>query len=283
MTDKVNHPDYYQADNGLEAIDVMEAFFSDNPLLFNAQKYLIRAGKKTQDPTEDLEKAIWYIRRYMDTQPVKYSLTGKGKAVVELRKAGIEVPLVKNIGFRYEDGRTRTLQDDGGWANKDGWVLKTESIIPLVKGGYGAIVDLDELEKEEEPSLRQLAIEKIRQDGHFVPEGEELFYINPYGNAWKLEDHGEWVGRLINLSTEEVKRYLVCDGLDVRGTLRTSPRGFRTLDEVLNYPVEGDKIEDVDGDVWEFNGLSWIFEDLEKSTEQVMKYHGPISLPDEEV
>ena len=71
MSNAVDHPDYYQSESGLEAIDVMETFFPDNPLLFTAQKYLLRAGKKTEDPTEDLEKAIWYIRRYLDTQ-VKY-------------------------------------------------------------------------------------------------------------------------------------------------------------------------------------------------------------------
>ena len=280
MTDKVNHPDYYQADNGLEAIDVMEAFFYDNPLLFNAQKYLIRAGKKTQDPTEDLEKAIWYIRRYMDTR-LKFSLTDKGKAVMELRNAGIEVPFVKNIGFRYENGSTRILQDDGGWANEDGWVLSTKAIIDIVKDGRGAIVDLDEPEKKES-NLRQQAIEELRQAGHFVPEGERLFYVNAEGSAWKLNDNGKWVGRIISLSTEDVKRYLVCDGVDVKGTIRTSDHGFRVLREVLNFPEEGDRIEDVDGDFWEFNGLSWIFEDLKKSTEEVMKYHGPVSLPDEE-
>lgn len=279
MADMVNHPDHYKA-NGLEVIDIIEKFGLGFHL-GNAVKYILRAGVKTEDPVDDLEKAIWYINRALDN--VEYKITDKGKAVVELREAGIEVPFVKNIGFRYEDGRTRTLQDNGLWANEDGWVVDTESIIRLVKEGYGGVVDLDEPEKEEESNLRQQAIEEIRQAGHFVPEGERLFYVNPSGSAWKLNDNGKWVGSLNSLSTEDVKRYLVCDGADVRGTIRTSDHGFRALREVLNFPEVGDRIEDVDGDVWEFNGLSWIFEDLKKSTEQVRQYHGPISLPDEEV
>jgi hypothetical protein len=60
--DKVNHPSHYKG-NKFEVIDIIEDFelgFS----LGNAIKYILRAGDK--DPTkyvEDLEKAIWYIKR----------------------------------------------------------------------------------------------------------------------------------------------------------------------------------------------------------------------------
>lgn len=60
MTDKVNHPTHYQG-NGLEAIDVIEAF-GLGFCLGNAIKYILRAGKKG-DRREDLEKAIWYLNR----------------------------------------------------------------------------------------------------------------------------------------------------------------------------------------------------------------------------
>lgn len=59
----VNHPSHYQTESGLEAIDVIEAFFHDNFHLGNAAKYLLRAGKKG-DAIEDLDKAVWYIERY---------------------------------------------------------------------------------------------------------------------------------------------------------------------------------------------------------------------------
>jgi len=62
--DNVNHPDHYGgADNPYEAIKVIEAWkLGFN--LGNAVKYIARAGKKDQTVVaEDLEKAIWYIRR----------------------------------------------------------------------------------------------------------------------------------------------------------------------------------------------------------------------------
>ena len=64
MTDMVNSPSHYQL-NGLEAIEVIEAFFHDNFHLGNAFKYIARAGKKG-DYVEDLEKAAWYLRREIE-------------------------------------------------------------------------------------------------------------------------------------------------------------------------------------------------------------------------
>ena len=62
---RVDHPDHYQTSAGLEAIDVIEAFFHDNFHLGNAFKYLARAGKKG-DYVEDLRKAAWYLQREID-------------------------------------------------------------------------------------------------------------------------------------------------------------------------------------------------------------------------
>ena len=59
---RVDHPDHYQTSTGLEAIDVIEAFFHDSFHLGNAFKYIARAGKKG-DYVEDLEKAAWYLQR----------------------------------------------------------------------------------------------------------------------------------------------------------------------------------------------------------------------------
>lgn len=57
----VNHPQHYQSKNGMEAIDVIEAFdLGFN--LGNVIKYILRAGKK--DATvQELEKAKWYLER----------------------------------------------------------------------------------------------------------------------------------------------------------------------------------------------------------------------------
>jgi len=60
--DSVNHPSHYNTGR----IEVIE-FIEDKNLGFhlgNAIKYIARAGKKDKSKTiEDLEKAIWYVRR----------------------------------------------------------------------------------------------------------------------------------------------------------------------------------------------------------------------------
>lgn len=63
--DAVNHPSHYTTGK-IEVID----FIEDQKLpmhLGNAVKYICRAGRKDPAKTkEDLEKAIWYMRRYVD-------------------------------------------------------------------------------------------------------------------------------------------------------------------------------------------------------------------------
>lgn len=67
QTDLVNHPKHYNQGK----IEVIE-FIEDQKLgmhLGNAVKYISRAGKKENaDLKQDLEKAIWYIRRYMEIE-----------------------------------------------------------------------------------------------------------------------------------------------------------------------------------------------------------------------
>ena len=61
MGSRVNHPDHYNKhESGVECIDIVEGF---NFNIGNAIKYLWRAGLKNEDPMEDLEKALWYVRR----------------------------------------------------------------------------------------------------------------------------------------------------------------------------------------------------------------------------
>lgn len=63
--DSVNHPSHYASDSGLEAIEVIEAFFHGNAFLANTFKYIARAGKKggKAKRLEDLRKALWYLER----------------------------------------------------------------------------------------------------------------------------------------------------------------------------------------------------------------------------
>ena len=64
--DPVNHPPHYCA-GGIETIDFIEA--KDlNYRLGNVIKYVSRAGKKSTDPVQDLEKAAWYLNREIEAR-----------------------------------------------------------------------------------------------------------------------------------------------------------------------------------------------------------------------
>lgn len=58
MKDNINPQHYRSHPSGIEAIEITRHM---NFNTGNAMKYLWRAGLKTEDPTEDLQKAIWYI------------------------------------------------------------------------------------------------------------------------------------------------------------------------------------------------------------------------------
>jgi hypothetical protein len=59
--DPVSKPKHYNAHpSGIECIQITEHL---NFCLGNAMKYIWRAGLKSEDPVQDLEKAVWYIQR----------------------------------------------------------------------------------------------------------------------------------------------------------------------------------------------------------------------------
>lgn len=60
MTDKINPPHYRQHPSGVECITITEHM---NFNLGNAIKYIWRAGLKSKNALEDLQKAEWYIQR----------------------------------------------------------------------------------------------------------------------------------------------------------------------------------------------------------------------------
>ena len=67
--DYVDHPNHYQSSNGIEVIDVIDAFTENliGVVAFDvgcAIKYMCRWEKK--GGTEDLRKAIWYIQHAID-------------------------------------------------------------------------------------------------------------------------------------------------------------------------------------------------------------------------
>ena len=81
---RVAHPAHYQTSNGLETIDVMEAFTEDMTgyeavCTSNVLKYICRWKKK--NGLEDLKKAEWYLERLIEhiesSEVVVYSADGK--------------------------------------------------------------------------------------------------------------------------------------------------------------------------------------------------------------
>lgn len=64
--DPVNHPVHYQANSGLEAIDVIDSFVPDNYSYYmgNVLKYVLRHVNKNQK--QDLEKARWYLDKMIE-------------------------------------------------------------------------------------------------------------------------------------------------------------------------------------------------------------------------
>jgi len=61
----IEHPKHYQGQR-FEVIDIIEDF-KLNFHLGNAIKYILRAGHK-DDRLNDLQKAIWYLKREIDNE-----------------------------------------------------------------------------------------------------------------------------------------------------------------------------------------------------------------------
>ena len=81
---RIAHPAHYQTSNGLETIDVMEAFTEDMAgyeavCTSTVLKYICRWKKK--NGLEDLKKAEWYLKRLIEriesSEAVVYSADGK--------------------------------------------------------------------------------------------------------------------------------------------------------------------------------------------------------------
>ena len=69
MSDMVNHPKHYQAKNGMEAIDVIEAFTDglngiEATDTGNIIKYALRW--KAKNGVEDLKKIVWYANHLIN-------------------------------------------------------------------------------------------------------------------------------------------------------------------------------------------------------------------------
>ncbi len=64
--DPVNNPAHYTFGK-FEVIEVLEDWFSTDPLLWQVGKYIARAGCK-DSTVEDLKKAAWYLNRRINKE-----------------------------------------------------------------------------------------------------------------------------------------------------------------------------------------------------------------------
>tara|TARA_R100001463_G_C3476496_1_gene216467 strand:- start:121 stop:462 length:342 start_codon:yes stop_codon:yes gene_type:complete len=79
MTDPLN-PDYYK-NYSIEVTDAIQSW-GLNYCQGNIIKYIVRCGRKTADPTQDLEKALWYLQKELskyDKQLSENSFTQSDK------------------------------------------------------------------------------------------------------------------------------------------------------------------------------------------------------------
>ena len=77
MSDNVDHPSHYCDGRKYEPVEVILDWELDF-LLGNALKYISRTGRKgsEEDAIEDLEKAVWYIRKRIDVLRAGSGKTG---------------------------------------------------------------------------------------------------------------------------------------------------------------------------------------------------------------
>ena len=95
----VSHPDHYQSENGLEVIDVIEAFTSDLKGIEatdtgNIIKYACRWKKK--NGIQDLEKILWYTQHLMDHLK---SIDTTGNVIKDVSKIDYIIKLPKACPF----------------------------------------------------------------------------------------------------------------------------------------------------------------------------------------
>lgn len=79
MQDPARAPAHYRGQSGRQSIEITEAYRL-GPHLTQALDHILRAGRKTSDPRQDLAKAAWYCRRAADhaDPPLSFGLPREG-------------------------------------------------------------------------------------------------------------------------------------------------------------------------------------------------------------
>jgi hypothetical protein len=107
MSDLINSPSHYKV-NGIEAIDVIEAF-GLGFRLGNVVKYILRADRKGAS-IADLKKARWYIEREIESRlaelPKPLELPARGDASAEVEPQARIVTIRDRALAAFGAGRT---------------------------------------------------------------------------------------------------------------------------------------------------------------------------------
>ena len=170
--DMVSHPSHYQSENGLEVIDVIEAFTFDLKGIEatdtgNIIKYICRW--KNKNGLQDLKKAMWYLDHLIEhvekmnkentPRSNQYGFeSNKDDIILESRVEAEDVisrmkEIIETYGFvrvtdlYYLVGITGDYTDNKyGWTNirdaepvrvRDGYMLKLPKAVPLKSNKCG--------------------------------------------------------------------------------------------------------------------------------------------------
>ena len=148
--DMVNHPSHYISNNGLEVIDVIEAFTSELKGIEatdtgNVIKYICRW--KNKNGVEDLKKAAWYLNHlieHLDKQQGCFTSddVASEKTFFATRRDAEEI--LNYMGDLIDEYRFVTVADlydligvSGNYTdNKYGWTDISNAEIVRVRDGY---------------------------------------------------------------------------------------------------------------------------------------------------
>jgi hypothetical protein len=89
--DPIDRPAHYNFSD-LQPIDAAITWGLDY-LRGNALKYLVRAGRKTPDPREDIKKAIFYLKRFVEEYDKWLTTNGKTSSGVEKSSVVMRDPM----------------------------------------------------------------------------------------------------------------------------------------------------------------------------------------------
>lgn len=170
--DMVNHPSHYISNNGLEVIDVIEAFTSELKGIEatdtgNVIKYICRW--KNKNGVEDLKKAAWYLNHlieHIDKQQGCFTaddVASEKMFIYTIDKSDIIEPifatrrdaeeilncmgdLIDEYGFVTVDDLYDLVGVSGNYTdNKYGWTNISNAEIVQVRDGY--MIELPKIRK----------------------------------------------------------------------------------------------------------------------------------------